>query len=408
MNGTMFSMFSFVNRGISFFLLVILARYITPADYGRLSLFNTIVELLGYIVALSCQGFFSISYFQRKGDLFRQDTTSIILILIVCSSILGFILFVFQTSFANYADLPPLFLWIALAISSIQIFVYLLTDYLRVQEKVVKYGFLSCGIAILNFLLSIYLVVYRDFSWTGQVYASLICTIFFGCLGLMVFFKKKLLTTRVTWDGIKMILLWGIPLIPHSAANWIKQGCDRFIINDTYTIEDVGLFSFALTLTSIIIMIGTAFNSTNSVSIYQILSSDESSDEKILRLKRQTRNIGIIYTAGYIFVLLVSSLLVPIVLPRYVGSLPYFWIISVSGYLFCLYFLCVNYLFYYHKNKDIMVITFSTSVLHLLLSLWLTRYSLYLTSVIYVFSQLVVFILIYSKSQKLIREKLLS
>ena len=186
MNGTMFSMFSFVNRGISFVLLIILARYIAPAEYGRLSLFNTIVELLGYIVALSCQGFFSISYFQRKGELFRQDTSSIIIILIFCSSILGFILFIFQTPFANYADLPPLFLWIALAISSIQILVYLLIDYLRVQEKVVKYGFLSCGIAILNFLLSIYLVVFRNFSWTGQLYASLICTIFFGCLGLVV------------------------------------------------------------------------------------------------------------------------------------------------------------------------------------------------------------------------------
>ena len=46
-NGGLFAIFSFFNRGISFVLLTILARYISPADYGELSLFNTLITLLG-------------------------------------------------------------------------------------------------------------------------------------------------------------------------------------------------------------------------------------------------------------------------------------------------------------------------------------------------------------------------
>ena len=404
-NGTLFSVFSFVNRGIGFILLIILARYIMPAEYGRLSLFNTIVQFLGYVIALSTQGYFSISYFQRKGELFRQDTTSIILILTVCTIVLSIITLFSQDALASFAELPKSYLWFAIVISSFHIFYYLFMDYMRIQEKVLRYGLLSCGFAIANFVLSIYLVVYKGQDWHGRVYANLICAVVSGFLGIVFILKKRLLTSRITWTGTKMILLWGIPLIPHEATTWIKQGCDRFIINGTHTIEDVGVFSFALTLTSIIVMIGSAFNATNSVSIYQILSSDNTAEKKMIQLKRQTRNIGIIYTVGYFLVLLFGTILVPIALPKYTSSLPYFWITSISGYLDCLYFLFVNVLFYYHKNNNIMIITFVTAVIHLGLSLIFTRYSLYLTSIIYVVSQFVVLLLIMRQSLKVVKEK---
>ena len=116
MNGTMFSMFSFINRGISFVLLIILARYIMPAEYGRLSLFNTIVQLLGFFIALSCQGYFTISYFQRKGELFRQDVSSIVLIMAGCTVVCSVILLFSQDALARFAELPPLSLWFALII----------------------------------------------------------------------------------------------------------------------------------------------------------------------------------------------------------------------------------------------------------------------------------------------------
>ena len=49
-NGGLFSAFSFFNKGIGFVLLILLAKYIQPSEYGELSLFNTLVSLLGYFV----------------------------------------------------------------------------------------------------------------------------------------------------------------------------------------------------------------------------------------------------------------------------------------------------------------------------------------------------------------------
>ena len=77
LNGSLFSIFSFFNQGIGFFLLILLAEYIAPAEYGRLSMFNMTVTFLGFFIALSTQGFLSISYFKRGADCFKKDFSAI-------------------------------------------------------------------------------------------------------------------------------------------------------------------------------------------------------------------------------------------------------------------------------------------------------------------------------------------
>ena len=406
LNGGLFSIYSFFNEGIAFLLLILLANYIAPAEYGQLSLFNTIVAFLGYFVALSTQGFVSVSYFKRGKDHLRQDFSSICLICLVVTSFFCVITLFAGEWIAKQASLPFLFLWLAIAIAFFKVFQDMWLNFYRIKEQVGLFGIFSCGFAILNLVLSLLLVIKTPLNWEGRIYAQLGCTVLFGVIGLFYFAKYKLYTTRLEWSNIRMIIIWGLPLIPHLASLWLKQGGDRFIINHFHTVEDVGLFSFALNLTSIIIMIGNAFNNSNCVTIYQILSNDSDSATKQQMLKRQTRNISIITIIAYIGVVVGASVLVPILLPKYTASVPYFLVLSIQGLGQCFYFLFCNYLFYYSKNKQIMYVTFGTSLLHLGLSLLLTRYSLYLTCIIYVVTQIVVTGIIYKLGIKSLRENL--
>ena len=68
LHGVLFSGFSFVNRGFIFLLLLILANFISPAEYGYLSLFSTVIMILGFFICLSSEGYMSVSYFQEGGD----------------------------------------------------------------------------------------------------------------------------------------------------------------------------------------------------------------------------------------------------------------------------------------------------------------------------------------------------
>lgn len=111
LNGGLFSIFSFFNEGVSFVLLIILAKFIQPDEYGSLSLFNTIVTFLGYFIALSTQGYVSVSYFKTDKDGFRKDFTSIVAICVAVTFALCSLMVFVKRPLASWIGLPENFLW---------------------------------------------------------------------------------------------------------------------------------------------------------------------------------------------------------------------------------------------------------------------------------------------------------
>lgn len=403
-NGGLFSLFSFFNRGIGFLLLILLANYITPAEYGELNIFNTLVMFLGYFAGLSTAGYLSVSFFKKSKEEFEKDFSSICIITLMTTSIITILFLIFYNYLSVLLKVEPIFLFIAIAITFFTVFVELNLDYLRVQEKISKYGLLSCSFAICNLLLSLYLVIGESLSWKGRVYAQMACCILYFFIAIICFYKEHLFCLPQKFSYYKTIILWGIPLIPHHASVWMRQGCDRYIIDSSHTIADVGLFSFALNFVNIIIMIGVAFNNTNSVNLYKTLSSDISGKEKIVRLKRKERAIMAIYITITLVIMLGGVTLVPVLLPQYSGSIQYFIVLSFYGFLQCLYFLYCNYLFYFNKTQKLMYITFGSSAIHLLLSLLLTQYNLMFTCIIYIISFGIMNFFVYIQSKKIINK----
>ena len=400
-DGGLYSIYSFIGKGVSFLLLLLLANYIQPAEYGYLSLFNTTVTLLGYFMGFSSFGYMTVSFFKNTEQEFKKDFTVIISLYFLTTTFFIFILMAFGDSLSNMLHLSTKLLWCALAISLFNIFFYINLDLVRIREKVGTYGILSCSNALLNFSLSLILVIGFKQSWMGRVNAQWLCTLLFGIVAFLFFLKHHLFDFHLSWERYKKIFLWCLPIIPHLTTNWFRQGCDRYIIDYNYSVYEVGLFSFALNLVSLLTMIGFAFNSTNSVSLYKLLSNKEGYKDVPARISKLTHMMFYVYTAACVFLTLLLPMVVYVFLPEYVSSLPFFYLLSVFGYLECIYYIYINYLFYYGKTQQIMFITFGTSIVHLLLSLLLTRFSLYYTTLIYIVVDLIQIILLYKISSNL-------
>lgn len=407
-NGGLYSLFSFFGKGMSFVLLIILAKYIQPAEYGRLSLFSTVVTFLTYFVAFSTSGYLSVSFFKTTKDEFKKDFSTVFLLGVFSLSIFILIVLLGGEWIASQIELTKSLLWIAIVIPFTDLLYHIQQNLFRMKEKIRPYGIFNCSHAILNFVLSLLFVVTFNQGWLGRIDAQVVCSIIYAVIALGYLIKCRLFDFNIKKDRVIQILLWGIPLIPHLGAIWIRRGLDQYIINYHYSVYEVGLFSFALNVTGIIIMIGSAFNDSNSVSFYKILSNKElTSLEKRNELKHLTKSIFIIFVLATSLLILVVIALIHVVLPQYSPSIPFFLILAVYGFIQCIYFLYCNYLFYYGKTKHLMSITFGTSVLHLFLSLILTQYSLYLTACVYVFVQGIIVSLVYRKSNKLIKANLI-
>ena len=395
-NGSLFTVFSFLNKGISFVLLIILANYILPDDYGKLSLFSTAITLLGYFIAYCTENYLFISYFKYPIEEFKKDFTGIFVIASFNLILFGTILFITKGFLFDYWGLTSREIFIGLVICYTTIFLNMLLDFMRIQEKVVKYGYVSVGFASVNFVLSILFVAGLGIGWFGRIYAQVICSsIAFFC-AIIFFYKNDFFHFSFEKERFRRVLFWGIPMIPHLGTTWIRSGCDRFIINQFHGLNDVGLFSFALNLAHIIIMIGGAFLNSYSVTIYKMLS-DKSVLNKRQRLESMIRRINFLYTIISLIIVFGGGLLIPIILPNYSGAIPFFIILSLFAYVECLYFSISSVLPFFNRNKDVMYVTFTTSILHLTLSFILTRYSLYYTCFIYVVVQLCIYFMIKRK-----------
>ena len=406
-NGSLFSLFSFFGQGIGFVLLILLANYIRPAEYGQLSLFTTVVTFAGFIMAFSTRGYPGVTFFKKDAENFKKDFSATIILGLVSVALLALPILFYGDWLGEKLELSKQLLWYVLIVSFFSLVFTLQQDYLRIKEDVIRYGIYNCSNAALNFALSLILVITFEQSWMGRVNAFVICAVLFGIMSCIFFFQRDLIRINIPWKNYRDALAWGLPMMPHVATGWLRQGLDRYIINYFYSVYEVGVFSFAMNLANIIIMIGSAFNSTNSVTLFQVLSDKTlTNEQKRLKLSRQSRIIFLIYLIATFTVLISMSFFTHIALPKYRESIPFMWVLGFNGLGNCIYFLYCNYLFYYGKTKTLMYITFSTSLIHVGLSFALTRYSLYCTAIVCGSVMALMTLMVILQAKKLIREHL--
>lgn len=408
-NGGLFSIYSFFQRGIGFILLIIFASYISPNEYGKLSLFNTAVMFVSYFTGLNTAGYLSISYFANKNFTeFKKDFTTIYLLIIGCLIIFLGIIIPFKNYLSTILSITPLQIFIAIIIATCTTVSDMILNYFRVQEKIVSYGVYACSLTIINATITLILVIVLNQSWYGYIESNIFTKLLYASIATILFYKWRLFHFKeLDINRFKKIINWGVPLIPHLASIWIRQGMDRYIIEHNHTTADVGLFSFALNLVSIIIMIGSSFNNSFSVNIYKTLSLKISGKEKLNKLKYQGRKIMLVYIIATILILTSVLIFVPIIMHQYKQSLIYFVILSIYGLLQCFYFQYCNYFFYYKQTPKLMYITLGTSLLHLITSLILTPYSLIYTCITYVLVQIIIILLVKKGATKLIQNNIL-
>lgn len=393
-NGALFSLFSFINKGFSFLLLMVMANLMTPAEYGCLNLFNTIIMVVGVIIALSTEGYLSVAFFHEGNSGIKKTFSVIFCISVLMSCFLIGSILLSNGLMPSLLDLSNGMLILAVLICFFTVFNNIILDLFRIKEKVMVYGILSCCCALMNLGLSVFCIKELRMGWEGRVYAQFVCMLLFGCIGIFYFLHHKYFTFEKSLP-FRSILVWSFPLIPHVAASFVRQGGDRYIINEFHSVSDVGIFSFALTLVNIITMVGFGFNQSNSVDIYKTLSDGNiTNKEKEEKLAKQRKIFMGIYIIATLLSIIVVYFFIPVIMPEYTESVKYFFVLAIYGLGTCFYLLYTNYLFYFKKTKWIMYITMGTALVHLILSFFFTRYSLMYTAILYSMTQLIIVLLV--------------
>lgn len=403
-HGSIFAFFSFLNSGIGFILLIILAKFIDPDGYGQLNLFNTSVTLISFFICLSTTSYFSVSYFQKQKIYIVKVVNVIVYVIIFMTTLFLSVLGIYGKEIALLTGISIPFLISAIFISANGILNILHLEVLRLKEKPINYGLLTLLNVVANFVLTLIFIVGKHFGWEGRAYAQLLVSIMMCIIG--IFFLKNngyLQFSKLDKIIFKETILYALPLIPHLFSGWLRGGFDRYIINYFHDTITVGYYGFASSFASIVTIAGNAFNATNSVLIFKKLTGGYNENCKNVLRKQTFLMIGV-FAAITLFVIVGVSVSIPLFFPKYLGSVKFIFPTTMASFFWCIYLLYVNYMFYYKKTLSLMYITLTMSIIQAGVSLIVTRYNVLFTAYLSMIISAITALFIYALHKKILKK----
>jgi O-antigen/teichoic acid export membrane protein len=237
----------FLGAGINFILMPYLSHFITPYEYGLLSMINSYVTVLIPLIGLVVSGLIFVDYFKIKDkDEFALLFTSLQLIPLLPALFFIFINILFPHSIASVLEFPvekSYWLTISVVISLLIIYTETLFGLLIARRESMYFSLFSVAKILIEVLLTVWFVTGKKMSWEGRLLSWLL-TNMVTCLIAFIYFKKRhWLVNRVSKKYILAGLSFGLPLVLHTIGKFIINQSDRVYIAKLVSLDEAGIYN---------------------------------------------------------------------------------------------------------------------------------------------------------------------
>lgn len=241
-------------KAISFFLLPLYTKYLTPEMLGVSDTITTLTGFLLPLLTLGLDSAFSAFYFDdkdEKGSKKVFSTITFTLFLLGFVPLLGTI-FSEQISIILFNDNSyQLIISIALASVSFNLWYLPYSLEIRLKNKMGVFGLINISSSLLMIMLNI---VFVSVLQIGEM--ALILSTFFVhliqmgmyCLGAHTIPRSRYFDRRL----LSRMFHFAIPMVPMVVMNWVLTLSDRYILIKFWGDTEVGLYGIATRFVSVV------------------------------------------------------------------------------------------------------------------------------------------------------------
>ncbi len=245
---------SIFNQAISFLMLPVLTRFLTPFHYGVLATFQTIYPMGESFIDMGSSAAVSREYFDTKDapSSFGQYIFNSIVIKLSFSVIFLAILIFLRNWLIEKFNFP---LWLIIAIPAVAFasaFIDIIIKQLIFKKKAYAYTIFQCSRTIINIVLSLLFVIAAGLNWKGRVLGISVTEMIFMLLCAVFLIRRNLLKYVIKPNLIKEILTFGMPLFLYSVGRWVITLSDRLFLNVMVSISATGSYSVGYSIASLI------------------------------------------------------------------------------------------------------------------------------------------------------------
>ncbi len=358
---------SILNKSIPFLLLGILTKYLSPAEYGIVSIFQITITFFTAIVGMAINTNISKNFFQFEKSKMAKHIGNIMLVLVASTTIILVITCIATLFFNEIFSIPVIWIRIMPLLSFMFMVNTINLTILRMEGRAYTYGIFEISNTVVNMSLTIALLVFYSYGWYSRAYGILGAYLLFFVIGIIFIYKSGYIRYNVDWKEIKLILKLSVPLIPHALGSIVIAMSDRFFIERMVGLKAVGIYTVGYMFGMVVMLFTDAFMKAWSPWFFKRLSKPgEEQKTKIVH-----------YTYLYIIATMLLALAVTVlgqfVLPYFVdeefyGAKKYILWVAIGYVFFGVYQIFFLYLVHIGKTSFLAISTVIAAVLNLILN----------------------------------------
>lgn len=315
--------------GIQFISGIILARLLTPHDYGCIGMLSIFMVLSEAFI----DGGFGSALIQKK-EPSQEDYSTIFFWNLGMAAVMYIILFFSAPAISRFYDIP--LLSSVLRVQALVLFIYAFNIIQKNQlRKKLNFKLLSI-ITITTSMVSLLVTIYMAYKGFG-VWALVTQNLISAAIPAIVFwfYVKWRPVLTFSWTSFKELFSFGFYMFLTHLINSFSQQIQGLLIGKFYNPSTMGYYSKAHSTEK---LASTSISSIMTQVTYPLYAQIQ--DDKVAlsnMIKRLTSTLAYIsFPMMFILLLLAKPIFLLLYSARWLESVPYFQILCVAGVAYCL------------------------------------------------------------------------
>jgi len=386
---------SILSKSIPFLLLPIITRYLSPEEYGTLSIYLIMVSIYSALIGMNIHANISKNFHKVSKDSLSTYIGNILMILSLTFSIYLSLTYLMTFYVNSIFSIPSKWLLLIPFISVMMMMNEINITILRNEQRAYMFGIFEVSNTFIKMFLTVLFLTVFSLGWYAQVLGMTIGSMVFFIVGLIYMKKREYISMNVDIEKMKSILHISIPLIPHVLGGIVIIMSDRLFIEHMVSLEMVGIYSVGYMFGMIVMLFTDAFIKAWSPWFYKSLVHP-SNDQKQIIVK---------YTYFYIISIFIFAIIVSIiggfvlpyfVDPRFYGAQEFILWIALGYAVRGAYQIYLPYLVHISKTSFLAISTVTAAVINLFLNYFLIKHfgtigAAYATFIAFLIAALMVF-----------------
>ena len=360
---SIYSIASFFNKGMMALLAFFLSNYILPAENGILSLYSVFILFILPFIILGMPSSLILEHAKLDEKEYKVYFSSSLALSSFSFLILLLIFLVGGNFISGVVTVPFRLLLFGMFYAYFNLYQENILAYFRVLKRPWHFLIISGVKDILELGLVVFLVIQSGRGAEGRVLAGVIAGAAIFIFGLIFFYKEGLIHSRISKRYLREELRFGISQVFFQFNVFILTATDKYLINyfNPKDKSELGVYFMANQFAFIINVLVSAFFFTYQPELYKFLKDlTEQNKLKMLRIKY--------LFAGF---LLLCTILLCVAIPtvyhlfinkKYHPGIPYVAWLAFGYFFWGLYALMLGFLYYYKKNRVVIIFSVLSAV----------------------------------------------